>query len=181
MLNKINKRWLTMPLVGIWMSILVVTGFSPALADARHETGNGDEVVSEIKILWDDNFFQLEGSQVGVPIILKAGQRVEIEFENIGFATHEIVFGKEVVFEQDMPLGYQENFFQGVEIEIKGEVDGKGFKIESRDLTYLELEPEAWLKVVFTVPYDKVGEWELGCFYSGHYEDGMHTSLLIED
>lgn len=66
-----------------------------------------------------------------------------------------------------------------MEIEIKGEMKGKAFKMESRDLIYMGLEPEVKLKVVFTVPHDKVGEWELGCFYSGHYEDGMHTLLLI--
>lgn len=181
MLKKISKRRLLMPLASIWISILVMTSLSPALAHVTHKTGNGDEVVSEIKIFWDDNFFQLEGGQVGIPIILKAGERVEIEFENIGFAAHEIVFGKEVLFEKGKPLGYEEEFFQGIEIEINGEADGKGFKVEFRDLIYLELEPEARLKVVFTVPHDKVGEWELGCFYSGHYEDGMHTSLLIEN
>jgi uncharacterized cupredoxin-like copper-binding protein len=181
MLNKISKRRVVVPLASIWISILVMTSFSPALAHVAHKTGNGDEVVSEIKILWDDNFFQLEGGQVGVPIILKTGQRVEIEFENIGFAEHEIVFGKEVLFEKGKPLGYQENFFQGVEVEIKGGINGKGFNIGFLDLIYLVLEPEARLKVAFTVPGDKVGQWELGCFYSGHYEDGMHTSLLIED
>jgi uncharacterized cupredoxin-like copper-binding protein len=33
--------------------------------------------------------------------------------------------------------------------------------------------------VTFTVTEEMVGEWELGCLYSGHYEAGMHGTLII--
>lgn len=33
--------------------------------------------------------------------------------------------------------------------------------------------------VTFTVTEEMVGEWEIGCLYSGHYEAGMHGTLII--
>jgi uncharacterized cupredoxin-like copper-binding protein len=170
MLNKINKRWLMMLLVSILISMLVAA--SPLSAQGEEEI--------KIKIFLDDYFFQLEEEEENAPIILKVGQKVEIEFENIGFDKHEVRFGKRAIFEEDMPPAYRENLLQGVEVEIRAAMNGKGLKIESLDLIYLELEPEAKLKVEFTVPGDRVGEWELGCFLPGHYET-MHLLLLIEE
>jgi len=36
--------------------------------------------------------------------------------------------------------------------------------------------------ITFTVPEDKVGEWELGCFQEQgqHYDDGMRGTLIVE-
>ena len=36
--------------------------------------------------------------------------------------------------------------------------------------------------ITFTVPEDKVGEWELGCFQEQglHYDDGMRGTLIVD-
>ena len=34
--------------------------------------------------------------------------------------------------------------------------------------------------MTFTLPEDRRGEWETGCFLSGHYEAGMHGTLIVE-
>lgn len=33
--------------------------------------------------------------------------------------------------------------------------------------------------LTFTVTEEMVGEWEIGCFFSGHYEAGMNATLII--
>jgi uncharacterized cupredoxin-like copper-binding protein len=34
--------------------------------------------------------------------------------------------------------------------------------------------------MTFTLPEDRRGEWTTGCFLSGHYEAGMHGTLIVE-
>ena len=34
--------------------------------------------------------------------------------------------------------------------------------------------------MTFTLPEDRLGEWATGCFLSGHYEAGMHGTLIVE-
>ena len=34
--------------------------------------------------------------------------------------------------------------------------------------------------MTFTLPEDRRGEWSTGCFLSGHYEAGMHGTLIVE-
>ena len=34
--------------------------------------------------------------------------------------------------------------------------------------------------MTFTLPEDRRGEWATGCFLSGHYEAGMHGTLIVE-
>ena len=34
--------------------------------------------------------------------------------------------------------------------------------------------------MTFTLPDDRRGEWETGCFLSGHYEAGMHGTVIVE-
>jgi uncharacterized cupredoxin-like copper-binding protein len=34
--------------------------------------------------------------------------------------------------------------------------------------------------MTFALPEDRRGEWETGCFLSGHYEAGMHGTLIVE-
>jgi uncharacterized cupredoxin-like copper-binding protein len=31
-----------------------------------------------------------------------------------------------------------------------------------------------------TIPEELKGEWELGCLLEGHYESGMHATLIVE-
>jgi uncharacterized cupredoxin-like copper-binding protein len=34
--------------------------------------------------------------------------------------------------------------------------------------------------MTFTLPEDRRGEWTTGCFLPGHYEAGMHGTLIVE-
>jgi len=56
-------------------------------------------------------------------------------------------------------------------------------KAEVEDSLFGELEVEPgvndiWLRMV--IPAELKGEWELGCFVEGHYEQGMKAKLIIE-
>lgn len=44
---------------------------------------------------------------------------------------------------------------------------------------HVTVEPGQTIELLLTVPADAHGEWELGCFIDGHYEDGMKGSFTV--
>jgi uncharacterized cupredoxin-like copper-binding protein len=44
----------------------------------------------------------------------------------------------------------------------------------------VEVEPGGQVLLRLHVPEDATGEWEMGCFLTGHYEAGMHGTLVVE-
>ena len=46
--------------------------------------------------------------------------------------------------------------------------------------TMVEAQAGQTFLMTFTLPEDRRGEWTTGCFLSGHYEAGMHGTLVVE-
>ena len=46
--------------------------------------------------------------------------------------------------------------------------------------TMVETRAGETFLMTFTLPEDRRGEWATGCFLSGHYEAGMHGTLIVE-
>ena len=46
--------------------------------------------------------------------------------------------------------------------------------------TMVEADAGKTFLMTFTLPEDRRGEWATGCFLSGHYEAGMHGTLIVE-
>ena len=44
----------------------------------------------------------------------------------------------------------------------------------------VEIQPGGEVMLRFTVPPSAKGEWEMGCFYPGHFETGMKGTVVIE-
>ncbi len=111
-------------------------------------------------------------------IRLKAGQQVRIEIVNEGKIEHEFMLGREVEMEGGKPAHYEKDFFDGIQVshtEEKGE-----FKLEPMHGTEVELDEGGKATLSFTVPTDRKGNWEVGCFAPGHYEAGMKGVLVVE-
>lgn len=151
----------------------------PALAHGEDEEETGE--VIEVDILMGEMFFQVEGQEKNAPIVLEAGHTYELVFKNVGTVLHEAKFGKDLkTDDQGNPTGYNENLFEDVEVKIKGDMAGGEFEIEAEGLEEIDISPGDVLKVVVTIPEEKKGEWEIGCFVPGHYQAGMHAPLIIE-
>jgi uncharacterized cupredoxin-like copper-binding protein len=117
---------------------------------------------------------------------VKAGQEVHLTLENKGEKEHEILFGRRVKIEDGVPAGYEEDLFDHDPSKVQAsgsegfhqgspeEIDEEGY--------HVELEPGATGTLVFTIPADKAGEWEIGCFIDDgqHYEDGMQGTLTVQ-
>ena len=46
--------------------------------------------------------------------------------------------------------------------------------------TMVEAQAGQTFVMTFTLPEDRRGEWTTGCFLPGHYEAGMHGTLIVE-
>lgn len=121
---------------------------------------------------------------------IPVGKTVGIHLHNEGAVMHELVIGRKPVkfAETDVsgtkvlvPDGYNTLLFDDLAAdvffyygEVKAELGGARFE-------ELEMEPgikDVWLRLQF--PPELAGEWEIGCFVPGHYEAGMHATLIVE-
>jgi uncharacterized cupredoxin-like copper-binding protein len=108
---------------------------------------------------------------------LPSGQTVTLQVINNGKVEHEPMIGREVRRHEGKVEGFEKDFFAGIEVKYtieKGSVEREeehGFEVE--------LEPGGKATLTFTIPADRRGEWEIGCFVPGHYEAGMKGVLIV--
>ena len=131
-----------------------------------------------------ENFFQVEGRAQNAPILLVAGKPYRLRAKNVGSALHELVMGRGLTGQDAQgPQGYEEDLLHGVEVAVQGKAlaggEGRAFEVEALGLAELELDPGVELTVEFTLPRDRAGVWEMGCFAPGHYQAGMHVPLEV--
>jgi len=176
---KTKKLLVIALLVGLLaLGIGLSNGWRLALAHGdEEETGE----VTEVEISMGEFFFQVEGQPENAPIVLEAGVTYELVFKNVGAVLHEAKFGKDLkTNDEGQPVGYNENLFEDVEVKIEGDMAGGGFEVEAEGLEEIDISPGDTLKVIVTIPEEKVGEWEIGCFIPGHYEAGMKAPLIVQ-
>lgn len=110
-------------------------------------------------------------------IRLKAGRPARIQLVNEGAVPHALLVGREL---DRLTWGpgerLEQDFFVGV--EVRRAITYGSFDITRG--TELTLYPGGSADLLFNVPADQVGEWELGCLLPGHYESGMRGSLIVE-
>jgi uncharacterized cupredoxin-like copper-binding protein len=152
-------------------------GLQPEPAAASGHTP--DPAARRIIIDVGEYFFRVRGQPPGAPLVLTAGERTEIVFWNEGRMLHEVYFGRDVVMEAGRPDGYAIQLFDGVEVEVLGRMAGRYFKIEAGSLLEIYLHPRQRLRVFFTMPAEKRGTWEMGCFLPGHYEAGQRHWITV--
>lgn len=109
-------------------------------------------------------YFRLEEGEKNAPITLEAEARHLIRLINEGGATHEIHFGRDADLVEP---AYKEDL-----LGTEGEHGAHGFMA-------VVLEPGEAATMMFVIPETKKGEWEVGCFMTGHYEGGQRAPLIV--
>jgi len=110
------------------------------------------------------------------PFRLPAGKTVGIHVHNEGAVGHEMIIGRKLTSGK-----YQEVLTELVPSDLffyYGAV-----KAEAGDAKFVEMEVESGVRDVWmrmNIPAELKGEWEIGCFVEGHFEQGMHAKLIIE-
>ena len=135
----------------------------------------------EVEVRVGDFYFQVEGQEENAPIELDAVVPYRITFVNEGSMMHRVKMGRGVLVEEGVPYAYHENLFSEVPLRVHGvDESGAPFRIDTTFLTQLDLEPGASLTLAFTLPRDARGDWEIGCFIPGHYENGHVAELTVQ-
>lgn len=156
--------------------LLVATLPQPIIRVAHASSDHGETDAERLVIELGELFFRVEGGEDNAPIELHADEEYEIVFRNIGTAPHEVMIGREVDDDDGRPHGYETDLLDTEEVMYLGD----GWEIEASGLREVELEPGAEVRLRVTVPREKAGEWEIGCFLPGHYEGGMKAPLFVE-
>jgi uncharacterized cupredoxin-like copper-binding protein len=135
--------------------------------------GCGGQEVVELEVRMTD--FAYTPSTLNFP----AGAEVRLTLINDGALEHEMLIGRNAgegyevdLFDRD-PSKVEASGTEGFHVGSAEEIEEEGY--------HVELEPGASGTLVFTVPPEKAGEWEMGCFLDEgtHYEQGMHGPVEI--
>ncbi len=153
-------------------SLLILSG----MASLPITQAFGDEFNPYIKVQMGEYFYEVKGNDKGTPLRVKAGQVFWIVLKNNGKFAHEISWGRNLIDKGNYYDGYRENLLENVQVNIIGEK----FELVANDLTYFRLDPGQEAELEMTLPAEVIGEWEMGCFISPHYQNGMHLKFIVE-
>ena len=160
-MEKLTRRE-ALKLAGVTALGLAAAGagrFNLALAQEEEEEAGlepWEQYADEkIEIEMGNFYFQVEGQEKNATLTLEAGKIYILEFKNTTDVEHNAHFGRDP------------------------DLDNRHYKELLVDGFFaIELDPGQTGEVILQVP-DKKGDWEIGCFISGHYEAGMKMPLKI--
>jgi uncharacterized cupredoxin-like copper-binding protein len=137
----------------------------------------------KIKVVMSEFLFQVEGAPAGSAIVLKAGQRYKMIFENHGQILHEVLLGRGLVSNHG-EHEYQENMLANQQVVVTGSSvineTKRVYTVVTNGFEEFEVDPDLRLSLLFTVPESAKGTWEMGCFAEGHHESGMFLPVVVE-
>ena len=184
---------------GIAITALAVLIFAgPTGLSSARAAGQETEVV-HIDVTLDEYSFSPD------PLRIPAGRPVTLVIRNVGRFAHEFMAGREAEgddFSHDLFADLHVNIEQ---VETNAD-HGEHAEHEHVDVaehehdaehheevagghehgaghehgTMVENQPGEIFHMTFTLPESRRGEWSTGCFLPGHYEAGMHGTLIVE-
>ncbi len=159
----------------LWMAFLLILS---GMASLPITQAFGAEFNPYIEVLMGEYFYEVKGNDKGTPLRVKAGQVFWIVLKNNGKFGHEISWGRNPRYDEKVRAdnGYRENLLENVHVQIIGEK----FELAANGLSYFSLEPGQEAELEMTLPAEVIGEWEMGCFISPHYQNGMHLKFIVE-
>ncbi len=138
----------------------------------------GDEFNPYIKVQMGDSFYEVKGNDKGTPLRVKAGQVFWIVLENTGTSEHSISLGRNPRYDEKVRAdnGYRENLLKNVQVYVQSE----NWHLFANGLPDIHLRPGQEVELEITLPAEVIGEWEMGCFISPYYQNGMHLKFIVE-
>ena len=185
--RRVGGLTLSASIAVVAIGVLVFAG-APGSASAQ-----GAEAL-RIDVTLDEYSFSPE------PLRIPAGRRVTLVIRNVGSVAHEFMAGRDVEgndFKQDLFADLHVN----IEQVDAGHAEHAGHDTDAGHAEHAERSADAQehahgeghehgtmvearagetFLMTFTLPEDRRGEWTTGCFLSGHYDAGMHGTLIVE-
>jgi uncharacterized cupredoxin-like copper-binding protein len=110
------------------------------------------------------------------PLLFPAGREITLTLVNDGDVPHEFMAGREPMPDNG---GYLQDLFDGVHPTVTPPDAAEADPHDAHAGFMVLVQPGEDVEVVFTLPGNRAGEWEIGCFEPSHYEAGMHTTLTV--
>jgi len=139
--------------------------------------GKAADVTRTIKIVMEDNFFDMETIEVS------AGETILFQIENKGEFVHEFNIGTAAMHashQKEMMMMMEHGALDVDKIHMdKMKMDmGNGMTMEHDDPNSVLLEPGKTAEIIWTFPAD--AELEFACNVPGHYESGMMGKVRLK-
>ncbi len=171
---------------------LMISIFASTFVFSLHAQEATPEPTAPINITMTEYKFSVEGLDEGAPLQFETGKEYTLHFKNAGKLEHEVLIGSDPIVIKE---GYHHDFnnllLSDVETTVSGQMNNDEFVIGTAGLNEFELKVGQEMTIDFTLPDDKVGDWEMGCFVSidpnateedpgaGHYDIGMHIPVKV--
>ncbi len=140
------------------------------------------------------------------PLRIPAGREVTLVIRNVGEFPHEFMAGRDAEgndFKQDLfadlhvniekvdtteaghaehneDAGHEADAGHDEHAEQSADAQQHAHDAEHAHGTMVEAQAGETFHMTFTLPEDRRGEWATGCFLMGHYDAGMHGTLIVE-
>jgi hypothetical protein len=114
-------------------------------------------------------------------LVLPTGEPVALRFVNDDEVSHHLTFGRQLVEEDQRAVGFEDDLLEGLDVRVTpsgAEVDAPP---PTRGTTVLARGGET-VTIEMTLPEDRRGTWEVGCFTGRgcHYRAGLGLELVVE-
>ncbi len=161
---------------------VLLNGTEAWAQDHTHDAAPGEALVIEVNMA--DYSFSPE------PLQIPAGQLVQLVFTNTGEVEHEFMAGRTVADGDfavdlfaglDVEMGTEEATADHDDAAVPAGHDNSDGHHDGDDThgTMVLLQEGGRTSMTFTLPVELRGEWETGCFLTGHYGRGMHGTLTV--
>lgn len=171
----------TLIVVVVLLAIAALGTILVAAHGDEHETGESEVIAFEI--LLNEFTYEARNIEAEDAIVLEAGRTYRITFENTGVIEHEVMIGADTKTMEmegmEMIHGYHHDLLSDMPVSIVGEMNEQTFALTVGDLSEIRLQPTQQLAIEFTLPDEKVGDYELGCFLPGHYQANMKVPVQV--
>ena len=191
-------RNLPVPIAIVSFAALVLAG--AAVSSFAQQAGAQKAEPLLIEVTLDEYSFSPE------PLRIPAGREVTLVIRNVGEFPHEFMAGRDPEgndFKQDLfadlhvniekvdmtQAGHAEHnedashgadAGQDEHAERGADAQEHAHDAEHAHGTMVEAQVGETFHMTFTLPADRRGEWATGCFLTGHYDAGMHGTLIVE-
>jgi plastocyanin len=142
------------PLVAVALVVLVaVVVLVPRLVDGSATPGAD----GRLEIVMED--YRFEPSDLELP----TGTPLELVFVNRDDTVHHVSFGRDVIVDAGDEVGFAEDLLAGTDARIDPSRARVGPSDQFPTLS-VQVEPGTTATLYVTLPEDRAGEWQMGCF-----------------
>jgi hypothetical protein len=158
-------------LVLITLALLVLAVVIPARLGAPASPDR----TGRLEIVMEDYRFAPED------IVLPTETPLQLVFVNRDEVGHHVAIGRQVLVDGGTEVGFAEDLFAGTSPRVEPSRARVGPSEQHPTFTIL-VEPGTTASVSVTLPVERSGDWELGCFTAAgcHYRAGLVGDVTVD-